>query len=1774
MLWMNLVALVVAFMVGAALLLFWYYQNRSRELSERSTAHALLDFHIGNSPLAAVEWDQDFRVKRWSPRATEIFGWSADEVEGRHPSEWPFVHPDDAEAVHSVIQDLMDGTAPRKQSINRNLTKAGEVRCCEWYNSVLQDPQGRFESIFSLVQDITERIRIEHGVTESESRYRSLFQNTHAVMLLIDPNSGDVLDANSAAEHFYGWPRDELVQKRITEINTLSPDEVRKEMQAARAAARNHFLFRHRLANGKIRDVEVFSGRIAVEGRVLLHSIVHDVTERQRAEQALEESEAKFRTLIEGAPDAVFVQTDLRFAFINAAGCRLFGAQSPNELIGQPVMDRFRADYHAVIQARIRGVNERRQSQDLLEQVWLRLDGTEVPVEVSGRPLRFHGQDGALVFARDITTRKESERQLDYNARLLDIASRSAHIGGWEVDLRSDRVFWSDEVCRIHEMPPGTSVAIADGIRYYAPEWRARITEVFTACAREGTPYDEEMELLTTSGKRVWVRAVGQAVRDDQGNIVRVEGAFQDISEQHAMRRQLEQANARLYEREQQLELFIEHAPVGLAIFDREMRYLATSHRWRETYGRGHLETPGDSHYAVFPELDETRKEAHRRGLGGEVVRRDADLLERSDGIRQWLRWEVRPWPAAEGRIGGIIIMGEDVTERHNAEQRLRESEGKLRAITEASPDPIIMTDEHGTLIYCNLAVESTLGFARGELLGRDMHLALAPERYHAAILQGYEEFARSGAGPLVGFVRELVALHRDGHEVPVELSLASVQVNGRWHAVGVMRDVTARRQFEAQLTLQTRRAEALLELPKNAERVDEPTFMQRGQELAEDLTGSRIAFIHFVHEDQSTIELVTWSRRTLGDYCTAPVDKTHYPIQDAGIWADALRQRKPVVYNDYPHAPNRHKLPEGHAELHRMISVPVIENDKVTMLAGVGNKDSDYTDVDVETVQLIAEQIWAIVQRRRSERRLRQLSLAIEQSPDSIVITNLAGEIEYVNEAFLKTTGHARSEVIGQNPRILQSGKTPRAHYEAMWAALTCGDPWKGEFYNRRKDGTEYVEFGHVAPLRQLSGEITNYVAVEEDITEKKRLGLELDRHRHHLEELVAQRTGELVEARKEAESANRAKSAFLANMSHEIRTPMNGVLGMVELLWNTELTDEQADMLETIRDSGRSLTGLIDDILDFSKIEAGQMEIERAPMSVREVVEGLCVALAPLASHRDVDLSGFVAPEIPERVLGDEVRLRQMLYNLIGNGIKFSRGLEAGLRGRVCVRVEPSAADPSRILFEVSDNGVGISDDHQARLFQPFTQAEASTARRFGGTGLGLSICKRLADLIGGDIAVSSVPGEGSMFTLNLPFVIPPDQLAAALPDLKGVRCVLIEPSGFYAAVLGTNCGVRDIARHLEHAGATVEIFSDETVARREVNGLAKPVIVIQLGEPEGAGSAPLPEIHIRWGVKDIFARSGPVLLDAAAITRDGLLRAVTVALGREVESGASDARIRRAPFPASAGPRYAVARILVAEDDETNRKVIQKQLEVLGYHADLTVNGMEALQRWHDQAYDLVLTDLHMPEMDGFELIRRIREEESVAPKPRKGRQRTPIIALTANALRGEAEKGLAMGMDAYLTKPLELQTLQSALQRHLAPATSYPRDPEPQGVAAKPEHAAIALPLFDVSMLKALVGDDRETLESILQEYLATLAHNWEEIKNGNTQVDSAAIAAAAHKLKSSSRSVGAARFGEICQQLELSGKAGDMLTMQPLLQEALALRPELEAAIRSFLNGSG
>jgi PAS domain S-box-containing protein len=667
-------------------------------------------------------------------------------------------------------------------------------------------------------------------------------------------------------------------------------------------------------------------------------------------------------------------------------------------------------------------------------------------------------------------------------------------------------------------------------------------------------------------------------------------------------------------------------------------------------------------------------------------------------------------------------------------------------------------------------------------------------------------------------------------------------------------------------------------------------------------------------------------------------------------------------------------------------------------------------------------------------------------------------------------------------------------------------------------------------------------------DVSDRRQAEAELLSANADLERRVAERTAELVQAREAAETANLAKSAFLATMSHEIRTPMNGVVGMVEVLSHSQMPPQQADAVRTIRASAFSLLNILDDILDFSKIEAGRLELERAPVALPDLIESVCDTLLPVAVSKNVELNLFIAPDVPAQVWSDATRLRQVLFNLAGNAIKFGAG-EPQRPGWVSIRVTIEGGAERQLVLRVTDNGIGMAPESIDHLFSSFTQAEVSTTRRFGGTGLGLAICKRLVMLMNGDIHVRSALNEGATFTVTLPLDVLQDGGAG-----QGMRHTNI--SDLDCILVGTDAHADDIRVYLEHAGARVRMVPDLAVAAARALHLERPV-VIQNTPREPLSLAPLHEtfaavpdarhlLIVRgWGQRPRMTASDVVVLDGNCLRRSSLLRAVAVAAGLaspEVLRERLELDLSLAP----AGPiNHAQARaqgrlVLIAEDDAVNQTVILRQIELLGFAAEIADNGGEALRLWRAGHYALLLTDLHMPDMDGYTLAENIRREEA-----RKGTapgKRLPILALTANALRGEAMRAQAVGMDEYLTKPLQLHLLKAALEKWMPPPADDAQAAtgrEAQAVSApglEPQPA----PVVDVGVLKDLVGDDPQTVRKILTEYLAQASRLSAELRSTR---DHRQVSAIAHKLKSASRSVGALALGDLCAELENASLTG-------------------------------
>lgn len=636
-----------------------------------------------------------------------------------------------------------------------------------------------------------------------------------------------------------------------------------------------------------------------------------------------------------------------------------------------------------------------------------------------------------------------------------------------------------------------------------------------------------------------------------------------------------------------------------------------------------------------------------------------------------------------------------------------------------------------------------------------------------------------------------------------------------------------------------------------------------------------------------------------------------------------------------------------------------------------------------------------------------------------------------------------------------------------------------------------------------------------------------------HRRERQLIKLNEELVWTQQKAEQASMAKSAFLATMSHEIRTPMNGVIGMVDILAATRVSADQQGMIQTIRQSGLSLLKLIDDILDFSKIESEMLYIERIEFELEPLAREVGHSLFAIAAEKQVRLNLFVDPRLPSHVWTDPTRLKQILFNLAGNAIKFS-SKNIGQSGLVSVRFTPSDDRPNDVLIEITDNGIGMTPDTIATLFDVFTQAEISTTRRFGGSGLGLAICKRLIAMADGSIHVKSMPHEGSTFTVSLPMLEPSSAERPQAINLSGITCLLVDSPAYPRA---------DLVSYLKAAGAqTILIENPAEIDDEILLQRANPTLVIGMpsdlsGKVQSTGdvntSLDQADRVLIWRVNAVDSVPPTVCLTrldllpssfvkwaarmAGLVEFDSPLTATSEADQPEAVAGSSGTRVE-----------HTRARVLVAEDEPVNQQVIARQLDLLGYDARIASNGIEALQLFHADDYDLVLTDLHMPDMDGYELTRAIRKMET-------GADATPILMLSANAISGESERAKSVGVDEYLTKPIQLETLRKALgKRIIAQPAGTPNHPEPP---IEKTRAANISAVLDLGVLSALVGGDQEIARSISLEFQQSMRLAKTEFAAARANSDTDLIREIAHRIKSSARTVGANHLGDVCADLE-------------------------------------
>ncbi len=799
------------------------------------------------------------------------------------------------------------------------------------------------------------------------------------------------------------------------------------------------------------------------------------------------------------------------------------------------------------------------------------------------------------------------------------------------------------------------------------------------------------------------------------------------------------------------------------------------------------------------------------------------------------------------------------------------------------------------------------------------------------------------------------------------------------------------------------------------------------------------------------------------------------------------------------------------------------------------------------------------VTERRRTEARLRaqqeKTRAIIATASDPFISMDVHGVVTEWNARAEAVFGWSREEAMGRElAEMIVPPRDRQGHRDGMRRVLAGG---KRRVLDQRVEVRALHRDGHELPVelgvwQMGSGSERSFAAFVRDISERK------------------QTEEALAAARDQAVSASQLKSQFVATMSHEIRTPMNGVIGLTGLLLDTALDETQRRYAEGIRTAGDGLLAIINDVLDFSKIEAGKLALDEIDFDLGLLVEEVVEMVAEPARSKALELVGSCQPGLPTTVRGDQGRLRQVLLNLASNAVKFTQ------RGEVVVRavLADGAARPDvmTVRFEVSDTGIGISADVRDRLFEPFSQADASTARQFGGTGLGLAISRRLVEAMGGQLGADSQVGEGSTFWCTIPLRSQPPGEAAPAPTgegLEGLRVLLVDDNE-------TN---RVILEHQLQAWATQPeaVESGERALRRlrqaATAGQPYELAILDLQMPDmngmelarritAAGDLPrLPLVLLTsGGYVDIdTARAAGIL---ASLTKPVHQSQLHDCLVRLVTNAGAAAPAPRATATPAGGAPPARGHMLLVEDNEINRTVAMGVLAKLGYSADVAHNGLEAIDMVMRGTYAAVLMDCQMPEMDGYAATRELRRLEGAT-------HHTPIIAMTASALKEDRARCLAAGMDDYISKPVRLDDLDSTLSRWL----DQPRPTAP--VDGRPREQAELVQTSIERRLDELRGPDPEEdgqfLSGLIGSFLTEAPAYLGELTAAVGGGDALAVVEVAHTLKGAAGNIGASRLAALCQELEAAGRARRLDSAAMVIERMRAELDQVRAALDAVLS---
>ena len=994
----------------------------------------------------------------------------------------------------------------------------------------------------------------------------------------------------------------------------------------------------------------------------------------------------------------------------------------------------------------------------------------------------------------------------------------------------------------------------------------------------------------------------------------------------------------------------------------------------------------------------------------------------------------------------------------HETCTALAEREAHLRRILENIQDGILTLDREGHILSFSPAAESIFIWSTSEVLGHSAHRLFGEEGW--PLIQALLAVPDQ-QGP--SDLHEIQGYRPDGQCFPLEIRLTPLSVG---ITLAVVRDISARRAAEAELRLSNRIIEDSINgvLIADARQTDFPIiyvnqgFVRITGYPAEEVIGKNCRFLQGSGTDP---ESRTRIRHALREQTEIHITLLNYTKQGREFW------------NDLSITPIRDK----HGQVTHFVA---LQND-------------------------ITERVLA---QREVAAREAYLRRVLNSTHDAIIVIDAEGIVESFNTGAETMFGYQADEVIGHSVSLLIPSPHRERHDDYLRQYYKTGQSKilgvEREFEAQRKNGST---FPMALRVNEMKEEGTHrFIGVIHDITGRK---LTEDTLRH---------------AKEAAEAAAEAKSQFLANISHEIRTPIHGVLGALEMLRDTALNPPQRRYLDTANTSAEILLALIDEILDFSRLEAGKLRVETLDFELRRTVEDVTTMLGQGAHAKRLELVCFIASNIPDQLKGDPIRLRQILSNLVGNAIKFTQ------HGEVVVNVTAERLEADRILlrFEVRDTGIGIAADKQALLFQPFIQADGSTSRRFGGTGLGLSIARRLVELMGGEIGLSSQPEIGSQFWFRLPFGLATAYQPPVITDFSGRRLLIVDDNATSRAILYRYLSAWGIQPGSAGGGEEALAKLQDAVAI----GRPYPLVLLDFNMPGMGG------LMLAKRLRQDPALAGTRLLLLSSSSQDSAIISelkIDIWLDKPVRQSElrnalatifnTEKNLTPVEEAHSLRPgtelHFTGERVLLVEDNTTTQQLAEVMLNQRGFMVDIANNGLEAVSALRQESYAIVLMDVQMPELDGFETTRRIRAWEAA-----EGRTRIPIIALTAHALPTDRDRCLAAGMNDYLVKPYSSSTLSAMMARWLAPLGQ-----------THPDFLIETAPPLDPARLTEVRDLMGPQFANLLTTFAATARNQLQQALNAHQIQNNEALLDAVHRLKNTAGDIGAMRLHAVASALE-------------------------------------